>query len=103
MSLASGQAGELGCLGEEVSQTLSRNNGGFSYVAGAFMGGQGDKAGGIGYREEVAPTVKASPSGGNQVPDVVCAGFSPRAGAGSDSADAEDTVPTLRKSGGGQE
>ena len=36
------------------------------------MGGQGAKAGGIGYADEIAPTIKASPSGGNQVPDVVC-------------------------------
>jgi len=40
--------------------------------AGSFMGGQGAKAGGIGYADEIAPTIKASPSGGNQVPDVVC-------------------------------
>lgn len=35
------------------------------------MGGQGSKAGGIGYAEEVTPTLKAAPSGGNTVPDVV--------------------------------
>ena len=34
ISITSGQVGELGSIGEEVSQTLSRNNGGFSYVAG---------------------------------------------------------------------
>ena len=46
ISIASGQAGELGCVGEEVSQTLSRDNGGFSYiVAASSMGGQGAKAG----------------------------------------------------------
>ena len=42
------------------------------FTAGSFMGGQGAKAGGIGYADEIAPTIKASPSGGNQVPDVVC-------------------------------
>ena len=42
-------------------------------VCAGFSGGQGSKAGGIGYSEETAPTIKASPSGGNQVPDVVCA------------------------------
>ena len=48
ISIASGQAGELGCIGEEFSQTLSRNNGGFSYIVTAsFMGGQGKKAGEI--------------------------------------------------------
>lgn len=35
------------------------------------MGGQGSKAGGIGYAEGVAPTIKAAPSLTNQVPDVV--------------------------------
>lgn len=37
----------------------------------AFMGGQGEKAGGIGYDEEMAPTLKAVQSGGNSVPTVV--------------------------------
>lgn len=37
----------------------------------AFMGGQGAKAGGLGYAEEIAPTIKSVLSGGNTVPDVV--------------------------------
>ena len=37
------------------------------------MGGQGEKAGGIGYSEECAPTLKAASSGTNTVPDVVYA------------------------------
>lgn len=36
----------------------------------AFMGGQGAKAGGIGYSETVSPTLKAAPSGSNTVPDI---------------------------------
>ena len=40
------------------------------HVAG-FSGGQGSKAGGIGYSEETAPTIKASQSGSNQAPDIV--------------------------------
>ncbi|MEG0271047.1 MAG: hypothetical protein RR821_12435, partial [Clostridia bacterium] len=43
-----------------------------TFVA-AFMGGQGAKAGGLGYREELSPTLKSAPSGGNTVPDVVYA------------------------------
>lgn len=43
-----------------------------TYVA-AFMGGQGVRAGGLGYREEQSPTLKSAPSGGNTVPDVVYA------------------------------
>lgn len=38
----------------------------------AFMGGQGAKAGGIGYSETVSPTLKAAPSGSNTVPDIAC-------------------------------
>ena len=41
-------------------------------VCAGFSGGQGEKAGGIGYREEVSPTIRASESGRNQVPDVIC-------------------------------
>lgn len=36
----------------------------------AFMGGQGAKAGGIGYSETVSPTLKAAPSGNNTVSDI---------------------------------
>ena len=36
----------------------------------AFWGGQGAKAGGIGYSETVSPTLKAAPSGNNTVPDI---------------------------------
>lgn len=39
---------------------------------GAFMGGQGAKAGSIAFSEECSPTVKASPSGGNTIPTVMC-------------------------------
>ena len=40
------------------------------YAAG-FCAGAGSKAGSIGYTEEVAPTLKASP-GGNMMPSVLC-------------------------------
>lgn len=38
----------------------------------AFSAGQGSKARGIGYQEECAPTLKASESGKNMVPSVLC-------------------------------
>jgi len=38
----------------------------------AFSAGQGAKAGGIGYQEECAPTLKVSESGTNMVPSVLC-------------------------------
>ena len=44
---------------------------GICYNAASFMGGQVAKAGGIGYSEEVSPTLKSVLSGGNTVPDVV--------------------------------
>ena len=42
-----------------------------SVVVCSFMGGQGSKAGSIGYSEQVSPTLKSVLSGGNTVPDVV--------------------------------
>jgi DNA (cytosine-5)-methyltransferase 1 len=48
-----------------------RNPGGLLFAA-SFSAGQGAKAGGIGYQEECAPTLKASESGTNMVPSVLC-------------------------------
>ena len=61
---------------EEIGYCLREPNGGGSqsnivYPVGAFMGGQGEKAGGIGYSEQVSPTLKSVLSGDNTVPDVV--------------------------------
>lgn len=41
-------------------------------ICARFSGGQGAKAGGIGYEDEVAPTIRSAESVSNQVPDVVC-------------------------------
>lgn len=43
-----------------------------TFIAAGFSAGQGEKAGGIGYQEECAPTLKASESGSNMVPSVLC-------------------------------
>jgi DNA (cytosine-5)-methyltransferase 1 len=51
------------CIGGQSQATVG--------VCAAFMGGQGEKAGGLGYQQELSPTLKAMPSGGNTVPDVV--------------------------------
>ena len=40
-------------------------------TVGVFMGGQSARAGSIAYDETVAPTLRASESGSNQVPDIV--------------------------------
>ena len=37
----------------------------------AFMAGQGSRAGGIGYEEEISPTLKAASSGTNQAPTML--------------------------------
>ena len=42
-----------------------------SVLCAGFKAGQGAQAGGIGYSEEVAPTLAAAPSGTNQTPAVV--------------------------------
>ena len=47
-----------------------RNPGGVVFTAG-FCAGAGPSAGSIGYQEEVAPTLKAAPSG-NMMPSVLC-------------------------------
>ena len=58
--------------GNGVSPTLSsRENSGLNREAvlcAGFKAGQGAQAGGIGYGEEVSPTLAAAPSGTNQTP-----------------------------------
>lgn len=61
--------------GNGVSPTISsRENSGLNREAvlcAGFKAGQGAQAGGIGYSEEVSPTLAAAPSGTNQTPAVV--------------------------------
>lgn len=61
--------------GNGVSPTLSsRENSGLNREAvlcARFKAGQGAQAGGIGYSEEVSPTLAAAPSGTNQTPAVM--------------------------------
>ena len=61
--------------GNGVSPTLSsRENSGLNREAvlcAGFKAGQGAQAGGIGYGEEVSPTLASAPSGTNQTPAVV--------------------------------
>ena len=57
---------------DPIGGSVSPCIGGQHYATvGAFMGGQGEKAGGIGYSEQVSPTLKSVLSGSNTVPDVV--------------------------------
>ena len=61
--------------GDGISPTLSsRENSGLNREAvlcAGFKAGQGAQAGGIGYGEEVSPTLAAAPSGTNQTPAVM--------------------------------
>ena len=64
-------------LSPERHTTLSAGGGqaGQGYpciMAAGFSAGQGSKAGGIGYQEECAPTLKATESGSNMVPSILC-------------------------------
>jgi len=43
-----------------------------TFIAAGFSAGQGSKAGGIGYQEGCAPTLKAADSGTNMVPSILC-------------------------------
>ena len=65
--------------GNGVSPTLSsRENSGLNREAvlcAGFKAGQGAQAGGIGYGEEVSPTLAAVPSGTNRTPAVVAYSF----------------------------
>lgn len=65
--------------GDGVYPTLSsRENSGLnreSVLCAGFKAGQGAQAGGIGYGEEVSPTLAAAPSGTNQTPAVVALGM----------------------------
>lgn len=61
-------------------------------MTAAFSAGQGAKAGGIGYQEECAPTLKAAESGTNMVPSVLCLNDQ----GGSIMECTEDMTGTLR-------
>ena len=83
---------------ESVAPTLAgadgrggRNPGGLLLTA-AFCAGAGPSAGGIGYQEECAPTLKASESGTNMVPSVLC--LNDQGGRRMDIT--EDITATLR-------
>ena len=59
------------CAKADSSPCLDRGHPFVVEKCGCFMGGQGSAAGGIGYSEQEAPTLKSVMSGGNTVPEVV--------------------------------
>lgn len=56
--------------GDVAETCMAGSHGAIPMIAG-FMVGQGANAGGLGYAEEIAPTIKSVMSGGNTIPDVV--------------------------------
>lgn len=64
------QSGSAMGVSEDVTGALRAQEHGHQPLVAAFMGGQGSKAGGLGYHEEVSPSLKSVPSGGNTVPTV---------------------------------
>ena len=68
-----------------------RNPAGLLFTAG-FCAGAAPSAGGIGYQEEISPTLRASESGTNQVPSVLC--LNDQGGSVMDCS--EDVSGTLR-------
>ena len=70
------KAGALNCMHDQQAIATFQNTGrgwwNQSSVAAGFSAGQGAAAGGIGYQEEIAPTLKAAESGSNMVPSIMC-------------------------------
>jgi DNA (cytosine-5)-methyltransferase 1 len=67
-------SGQDGFTPSEISPPILSSDGGgagvptVAHAIGAFKGGQGSKAGGIGWDENVSPTLPASDSGSNRTP-----------------------------------
>ena len=63
-----------------------------TFIAAGFCAGAAPTAGGIGYQEEISPTLKAAESGTNMVPSVLC--LNDQGGSIMDCT--EDVTGTLR-------
>lgn len=74
----------------EKSATLSTLQDQTLFVCAAFSSGQGAKANGIGWAEELAPTLKAADCGSNRTPTVLC-----RAQANTNAETYENLSPAL--------
>ena len=92
--------------GNGVSPTLSsRENSGLNREAvlcAGFKAGQGAQAGGIGYSEEVSPTLAAAPSGTNQTPAVVALDMSPACDVIRDCGEIVPSLQARMGTGGNQ-
>ena len=92
--------------GNGVSPTLSsRENSGLNREAvlcAGFKAGQGAQAGGIGYSEEVSPTLAAAPSGTNQTPAVVALDMSHACDVIRDCGEIDPSLQARMGTGGNQ-
>lgn len=71
-------------------------------VCAAFKAGQGAKAGGIGYSEEVSPTLASAPSGTNQTPAVVALDMSHACDVIRDCGEVAPSLQARMGTGGNQ-
>lgn len=83
----------------------ANENGGMardSVLCAGFKAGQGAQAGGIGYSEEVSPTLTAAPSGTNQTPAVVALDMSHACDVIRDCGEIDPSLQARMGTGGNQ-
>ena len=83
----------------------ANENGGMardSVLCAGFKAGQGAQAGGIGYSEEVSPTLAAAPSGTNQTPAVVALDMSHACDVIRDCGEVSPSLQARMGTGGNQ-
>lgn len=88
-----------------VMELSANENGGMvrgSVLCAGFKAGQGVQAGGIGYSEEVSPTLASAPSGTNQTPAVVALDMSHACDVIRDCGEVAPSLQARMGTGGNQ-
>lgn len=88
-----------------VMELSANENGGMardSVLCAGFKAGQGAQAGGIGYSEEVSPTLASAPSGTNQTPAVVALDMSHACDVIRDCGEVSPSLQARMGTGGNQ-
>ena len=88
-----------------VMELSANENGGMvrdSVLCAGFKAGQGAQAGGIGYSEEVSPTLASAPSGTNQTPAVVALNMSHACDVIRDCGEVAPSLQARMGTGGNQ-
>lgn len=89
-----------------VMELSANENGGMardSVLCAGFKAGQGAQAGGIGYSEEVSPTLASAPSGTNQTPAVVALDMSHACDVIRDCGEVVPSLQARMGTGGGNQ